>query len=140
MWILLDRTPSGKPKPLKLHLSNPGLQNLITAYDTAFVQVGERRLAGPSLVVCPDRMLEQWGVANVAALAAEDFEKLLALDADIVLLGTGSQLRFPPRVLSRCLSDARIGLEVMDLGAACRTYNILASEGRRVAAALILAD
>ena len=125
---------------MKLHLSNTGLQNLITAYDVAFVQVGERRLAGPSLVVCPDRMLERWGVANVAALAAEDFAKLLALDPEIVLLGTGSRLRFPPPVLSRCLSDARIGLEVMDLGAACRTYNILASEGRRVAAALILAD
>ena len=125
---------------MKLHLSNTGLQNLITAYDVAFVQVGERRLAGPSLVVCPDRMLERWGVANVAALAAEDFAKLLALDPEIVLLGTGSRLRFPPPVLSRCLSDARIGLEVMDLGAACRTYNVLAGEGRRVAAALILAD
>ena len=125
---------------MKLHLSNPGRQNLITAYDTAFVQVGERRLAGPSLVVCPDRMLEQWGGANVAALVAEDFERLLALDPEIVLLGTGSRLRFPPPVLSRCLGDARVGLEVMDLGAACRTYNILAGEGRRVAAALILAD
>ena len=125
---------------MKLHLSNPGRQNLITAYDTAFVQVGERRLAGPSLVVCPDRMLEQWGVANVAALVAEDFEKLLALDPEIVLLGTGSRLRFPAPSLTRRLGDARVGLEVMDLGAACRTYNILASEGRRVAAALILAD
>lgn len=125
---------------MKLHLALSGSQNLITRYDAAFVQVGEHRLAGPSMVVCPDRLLEHWGVASVAALAAGDFEKLLQLAPEIVLLGTGSRLRFPAPALTRCLVDARIGLEVMDLGAACRTYNILAGEGRRVAAALILQD
>lgn len=125
---------------MKLHLANPVAQRLITHYDAEFVQVGARRVSGPSMVVCPDRVLEQWGVANVAALAACDFQKLLELTPEVVLLGTGSRLRFPPPPLTRCLTEARIGLEVMDLGAACRTYNILAGEGRRVAAALILRD
>ncbi len=125
---------------MKLHLASPGSQNLITRYDAGFVQVGERRLPGPSVVVCPDRVLEQWGVASVAALTAEDFRRLLEFTPDIVLLGTGSRLRFPAPTLTRCLAEGRIGLEVMDLGAACRTYNILAGEGRRVAAALILQD
>ena len=125
---------------MKLHLANPATQHLITRYDAEFVQVGERRVSGPSLVVCPERVIEPWGVANVAALAAADFQKLLELTPEIVLLGTGSRLRFPAPPLTRCLAEAHIGLEVMDLGAACRTYNILAGEGRRVAAALILQD
>ncbi len=125
---------------MKLHLATASGQNLITRYGVDFVQVGERRLAGPSLVVSPDRLLEQWGVANFAGLAAAHFQQLLELGPEIALLGTASRLRFPPSALTRCLIEARVGLEVMDLGAACRTYNILAGEGRCVVAALILPD
>ena len=64
-------------------------------------------------------------------------QQLLALGSEIILLGTGSRLRFPPAPLLRLFLAARIGLEVMDLQAACRTYNILAAEGRNVAAALL---
>lgn len=125
---------------MKLHLANPVALHLITHYDAEFVQVGTRRMSGPSMVICPDRIIESWGVANVGALAPGDFQALLELTPEIVLLGTGSRLRFPAAFLTHCLAEARIGLEIMDLGAACRTYNILAGEGRRVAAALILRD
>ena len=63
--------------------------------------------------------------------------RLLQLGTEIVLLGTGSRLRFPSGILMRPFAPAGIGLEVMDLGAACRTYNTLAAEGRKVAAALV---
>ena len=62
---------------------------------------------------------------------------LLGLGSEIILLGTGNRLRFPPGALLRLFAPAGIGLEVMDLQAACRTYNILAAEGRSVAAALL---
>ncbi|MBI2225497.1 MAG: hypothetical protein HYU44_11240, partial [Betaproteobacteria bacterium] len=71
-------------------------------------------------------------------LAASHFEFLLALKPEIVLLGTGAMLRFPSPALSRCLTEAHVGLEVMDTNAACRTYNILAAEGRNVAIAILL--
>ena len=71
-------------------------------------------------------------------MGAGDFKFLLALEPEIVLLGTGATLRFPRPALSHCLTQAHIGLEVMDTAAACRTYNILVAEGRRVLAALLL--
>jgi uncharacterized protein len=64
-------------------------------------------------------------------------QKLLELGTEIILLGTGNRLRFPPGPLMRPFAPAGIGLEIMDLKAACRTYNILAAEGRKVAAALL---
>jgi uncharacterized protein len=78
-------------------------------------------------------------VASFAALAEADFERIAALGPEVVLLGTGARLRFPHPRLSAPLARAGIGLEVMDLQAACRTYNILAAEERIVAAALVFA-
>jgi uncharacterized protein len=76
---------------------------------------------------------------GVDALAPAHFETFVALSPEIVLLGTGARLRFPRPELTRALVEARIGLEVMDVQAACRTYNILAAESRKVAAAVLLA-
>jgi len=90
-----------------------------------------------NLIVLPDRVLP-WRTAGFDALAVEDFAELAALDLEVVLLGTGARLRFPHPQVTRPLAAAGIGLEVMDMQAACRTYNILASEERRVAAALLL--
>ena len=81
-----------------------------------------------------DELLSRFETLGVA-----DFELLAALDAEIVLLGTGNQLRFPRPELLQPLIKAQKGLEVMDIQAACRTYNVLIGEGRRVAAALIFA-
>ena len=78
--------------------------------------------------------------AGFDALVAEDFAAIAALAPEVALLGTGSALRFPHPRLTRALVDARIGLEVMDTAAACRTFNILAAEGRRVAAAVFVGD
>jgi len=95
---------------------------------------GERHAS--SLIVLPDRVLP-WAATSFAALGEADFAPLADLGLEIVLLGTGPRLRFPPPALTRPLVEARVGLEVMDLQAACRTYNILVAEERRVAAALL---
>jgi uncharacterized protein len=79
-----------------------------------------------------------WPVSGFEALAAEDFRFIAELKPEIVILGTGSRQRFPGRELSRSLAESGAGVEVMDSRAACRTYNILASEGRKVVAAIVL--
>jgi uncharacterized protein len=109
--------------------------NTITGYGEGYVMVnGERRAS--SLVVLADR-IEDWSVPGFDALTPEHFGFLRELGAEIVLLGTGPRQRFPHPRLTAALAHAGIGLEVMDVHAACRTYNILVAEERRVAAALL---
>ena len=95
---------------------------------------GERR--DSSVVVLPDRV-ESWNAERFDALTAADFAFLENLKVEIVLLGTGARQRFPHPRLTAALARAGVGLEVMDLQAACRTYNILVAEERKVAAALL---
>ena len=91
-----------------------------------------------SLIVTPEQLLP-WDVSEFARMTVEDFEKLKALQPEILLLGTGPKQRFPHPRLTAPLAEAGIGLEVMDLKAACRTFNILVAEERKVAAALLFA-
>ena len=120
---------------MKLHATLPGGVNAITGYGEGYVMVnGERR--DSSLVVLPDR-IEPWAVQSFDQLSTEDFAFLRDLKAEIVLLGTGARQRFPHPRFTAELAKAGIGLEVMDLQAACRTYNILVAEQRKVAAALL---
>ena len=128
--------PSMTTRPVKLHLSSATGLNIFTAYGEGYVAVNHRKYE-ENLIVLPDAVTPRWSPATVATLAAADMEKLLALGAEIILLGTGGRLRFPAAALMRPFVPAGIGLEVMDLQAACRTYNILAAEGRKVAAALL---
>jgi uncharacterized protein len=120
---------------VKLHASRPSGVNTITGYGEGYVMVnGERRAS--SVVVLPNR-IEDWSVERFDALTAEDFQFLTALAVEIVLLGTGPRQRFPHPRLTAALAQAGIGLEVMDVHAACRTFNILVAEERKVAAALL---
>ena len=121
---------------MKLHLSKLSGINLFTGYGEGYVMVNRQRYA-QNLVVLGDRIVTDWQPGGFDHLTAEDFSRLAGLKAEIVLLGTGARLRFPRPELTRALYAARIGLEVMDLQAACRTYNILAAEERKVAAALL---
>lgn len=122
---------------MKLHLDRPGNLNAITGYGEGYVMVNAVRHER-SLVVTPEQLMTDWPVPALEALAAEQVAVLAALGAEIVLLGTGPRLAFPHPALLAPLAEARIGVEVMDSRAACRTYNILMAEGRRVAAAIIL--
>jgi uncharacterized protein len=122
---------------LKLHLDAGAGLNQFTGYGEGYVAInGERRTA--SLIVMPREPVADWPPARFEDLAAAHFVALAARELEIVLLGTGARLRFPHPEVVRPLIEARIGVEVMDVQAACRTYNILVAEGRKVAAALVL--
>ena len=121
---------------MKLHADALTSLNTVTAYGPGFVEINQVRYHG-SLVLAPDQPVSAWSAVSFGALRAEDFEPLLSLQPEVVLLGTGDRQRFPHPRLTRKLADARIGVEVMNTAAACRTYNILMSEGRRVVAAFL---
>ncbi|MGH8753810.1 MAG: Mth938-like domain-containing protein [Burkholderiales bacterium] len=123
---------------MKLHLPAATTENRFTGYGLGYVMVNNVRHE-KNIIVLPESLM-QWDVAAFEALSGRDFEFLANLAPEIVLLGTGSDLRVPHPSLSQSLANARIGLEVMNTPAACRTYNILMAEGRKVAAALLLRE
>ena len=122
---------------MKLHRSDVSGKNAITGYGEGYVMVNQARHER-TLVVLPDQLVTDWAASTFEALTADHLAALLPLDAEIILLGTGSKLRFPRTEIMAPLIRARVGYEVMDVHAACRTYNILVSEERKVAAALLL--
>ena len=122
---------------MKLHSSVTTGLLAITAYDASHIAVNGRPLTR-SFLLTPRRLVEDWPPASIEALTEADMAAVAALDCPIVLLGTGLRQRFPAPALLRTLVERRIGVEVMDSHAACRTYNILMAEGRDVAAALIV--
>jgi uncharacterized protein len=122
---------------LKLHLAQLGDTKLFTAIGTDYVTVNGERYAH-SIVVSADQVRTDWRVENFEALNETHFTELAALKPDVLLLGTGIKQRFPHPHLFRALTEAGIGLECMDTPAACRTYNILVAEDRKVIAAILL--
>ena len=122
---------------MKLHASAPGSANVINAYGEGYVTVNGARHES-SVIVTAERVIA-WQAGTFDSLRESDFEALQGLGLEIVLLGTGPKQRFPHPRLFAALARAGIGVEVMDVQAACRTYNILVAEDRKVAAALLLA-
>jgi uncharacterized protein len=121
---------------MKLHQDLAAGINLITGYGDDHVLINKQRHEG-NLVVLAQRLVEGWAPGGFAGLSEADFAVIPPLGPEIVLIGTGRRQRFPKPALLRPLIEARIGFEVMDLAAACRTYNILVSESRAVALALL---
>ncbi len=91
-----------------------------------------------SFIVSPEQLLPEWGATSLAQLQTEDLQPIQEMAPEIFLLGTGSSLQFPDKELLAAMIELGMGYEVMNSPAACRTYNILAGEGRQVAAAIIL--
>ena len=121
---------------MKIEREHNAGRNAFTGYGDDYVEVGGTRYTA-SLVVTADR-IGAWPVHSVDALARPDLAPIVELRPEILLIGTGRTLGFPDPESLADLHAARIGVEVMDTRAACRTYNILLGEGRNVAAALIL--
>jgi uncharacterized protein len=114
----------------------------ITAIGKGWVAINGERHEN-SMVVTSSGRLQPWACTRFEELAAAHFEGLLNVSPEppeLVLFGSGQRLRFAHPALMRGLIDRRIGVETMDTAAACRTFNILATEGRRVVAALIVGD
>jgi uncharacterized protein len=111
--------------------------NTIARHEAARVWVGGESHAG-SVVVPWRGPVRPWSAASFEAMSAADFDALLTDNPEVVIFGSGLRLRFPKPALLRGLIERRIGVESMDTAAACRTYNVLVSEGRTVVAALLL--
>ncbi len=114
-------------------------RNFIRAYGPGQVTVNQSVYCR-SLIVTPERVIADWPPQSFAEFAAPHFASLPELNPEVVLLGTGARLRFPRAADTHRLAQANIGLEVMDTGAACRTYNLLMQDGRRVVAALLMIE
>jgi len=121
---------------LKFHLSNNSGQNVFTAHGAGYVQVNDQRFEQP-IIVTPGQVLSDWPARSFASLTEADFSLFLTLQPEVLLLGTGSQHRFAHPQLYRALTAAGIGVEFMSTPAACRTFNILMSEDRKVVAAIL---
>lgn len=114
----------------------PG-KNVFTGYGEGYVEVNRNRHTA-SLVVGGEKVVTDWPVVAVGELSAHHMAAIAELKPEVVLLGTGARFEFPNAAVLAPLYKAGIGVEVMDTPAACRTYNILLSEGRGVLAAVIV--
>lgn len=108
---------------------------VIRAVDSGAIRIGETIYDRP-VALTADRVLGPWEATPITKLAPDDFHRLLELEPEVIVLGTGAAGQFAPRELVFALARRSIGFEVMDSAAAARTFNVLASEGRKVAAVL----
>ena len=123
---------------MQLHLERPDYAFFLRGADGTSALVNERRLTA-SFVLAPNTLVETWPVHDVKTMVPADLDALFALQPELVLLGCGATQAFPAAAtMAACLSRG-IGLEAMTNAAAARTFNVLASEGRRVVAGFVLA-
>lgn len=122
---------------MKLHLQAPAA-NIVTGSGPGWVRIGPTEYRS-NILLLPDVVVPDWAPEGLAALQEADFAALLQYAPEIVLLGTGARQQFVHPRLTQALAAARIGVETMDTRAACRTFNVLVAEDRRVAAALVVA-
>ena len=111
--------------------------NFITGSGPGWVRIGTQEYR-ENLILTADAIERGWAAAGFDALTEADYAGLLDHTPDLVVLGTGAAIRFPQPRLTQALLAARVGIEVMDTAAACRTFNVLTAEGRKVLAALIV--
>ncbi len=122
---------------MKFILDRAGAAHVVRAYEPGRIRIGDRDITS-SVIVTATELIEPWRPRHIAELEAADLEAVMALAPEVLLIGTGSRQVFPAAAVFAALHAARIGFEVMDTRAACRTYNVLVAEDRRVAAALLV--
>jgi len=122
---------------LKLQSDPHSGANTITGYGDGYVEINKTPYAH-AVVLSSDGAISKWPVQTFDQLDASNFSQLVDLKPELILIGTGRRQRFPKPELLKALIFAKIGFEIMDSQAACRTYNILVGEGRQVLLALIV--
>ncbi|MCQ4166718.1 Mth938-like domain-containing protein [Tahibacter harae] len=122
---------------MQLSLNRPGEYLFIRRVGAAAITVVDRDLER-SFVLAPDRAIEDWPVTDVKTLDAVAVAPILELKPAVVILGSGPRTVFPPQAVLAEFLKRGIGIEVMDNAAAARTFNVLASEGRKVVGAFVL--
>ena len=110
---------------------------MIRSVSTDGIRIGDE-IYERTIALTADVVIDDWEHKDIAALNENDFDALLDHEPEVVVLGTGATNIFPPRELVFAMARRQVGFEVMDTPAAARTFNVLASEGRRVAAVLCL--
>jgi uncharacterized protein len=123
---------------MKLHQFESRELNLFSHVEGNSFGINGYRHSG-NIAVLPTQLIQQWTTASFESLTEADFAFMAAQDIEFALLGTGATLRFPSRRLMRPMYESGRTVEVMDTAAACRTFNILVAEGRRVGAFLLIA-
>lgn len=121
---------------MKLTLASRS-QNFIRAYEAGEVRLADQVLR-TNCLIAPEQIVADWSARSVDTLNTTDLQSIFALKPELVILGTGMRQQFPAAAIRAAFLAREIGFEVMDLGAACRTFNVLLSEDRRVIAALLL--
>jgi uncharacterized protein len=124
---------------MELNLERPRDYLFVRRADARSVTIVDRPFTD-SIILTRDTVIDDWGVRDVAAMTPAHVEPILALQPEIVLLGTGARQQFPSQEVLAAFLQRHVGVEVMDNAAAARTWDILASEGRNVVAAFILCD
>jgi uncharacterized protein len=122
---------------MKFNLDQPAAINVVRGYGPGTIRIGERTFSR-SLIVTATRIIEDWRPLGIPDLKVTDLDPLLELRPEVLLIGSGTRQVFPDRAILAALYSAGLGFEIMDTGAACRTYNVLVAEGREVVAALIV--
>jgi uncharacterized protein len=124
---------------MELNLERPRDYLFVRRADARSVTIVDRPFTN-SIILTRDKVVDDWGIRDVAAMTPAHVEPILALQPEIVLLGTGARQQFPSQEVLAAFLQRHVGVEVMDNAAAARTWDILASEGRNVVAAFILCD
>ncbi|MFV8833751.1 Mth938-like domain-containing protein [Aquisalimonas sp.] len=124
---------------MKLTLENTGEANRIRSYDVGTITVNETEVTS-TLLLTPEQLHDGWGPADVGELGNDHMDAITAMAPELLLIGTGRRQQFPDRRLMARTIQAGLGIEVMTTEAACRTYNVLAAEGRQVAAVLFMIE
>jgi uncharacterized protein len=137
MTMTSSRTDAIVPAVVQFTLEGGAYPHLIRAYSEHEVRIGTQRIRS-SCIVNADTLISDWEPATFAALRVAHLARLFALKPELVLLATGPRQQFANSEIRAAFAQAQVGLEVMQLGAACRTFNVLLQEERRVAAALFL--
>jgi uncharacterized protein len=122
---------------MKFALQGPTPANLVQACSKTEIRVGERLIRASVILTATDMVLD-WPPRSIRELSPEHLQRALDFAPEVILLGTGSRQDFPNAQVLAPVHRAGIGIEVMDTRAACRTFNVLVQEGRKVAAALML--
>jgi uncharacterized protein len=122
---------------MELQLENDPLGHRVCSFVDNTVEIGGMRYT-TSLIVAPEKVICDWPPQHFGGLTIDDIGAILALEPELILVGTGNALRFPDASILRGVIRAGIGIDFMDSRAVCRTYNVLAAEGRHVAAGIIV--
>lgn len=122
---------------MKLQPDKQPSLNTVSAYGPDYIEINAQRYT-QSLLLSPESPVIEWSCTRFEDIKTEDFEQIAKLDPAVVIFGSGQRIRFPQAALIAPLIARNIGIETMDLQAACRTYNVLMAEGRKVVAALLI--